>query len=294
MTKKILINYANAHFRQSQQKNAESAKIIGNVDKVICYSETDIDTDFFTQNKHILSQQKGGGYWLWKPYIILKTLLSKDTSDGDIIIYCDSGVNIIRDLTDIFDLPKKYNQDIILFDYETAKSMTKRDTFIALGCDTPNAHNAPHFAGTYSVYKKSKTSIAFVQQWIDNSTEQTLIDTPSQMGNEYPEFWCHRHDESTLSLTAFQFGVQSTLQTYDVWCDYRNRYATTAKVLRKKQMGHIPNRYFMSTRKDNRTTLQRIQYHVSFYKEYKQRYQGIDLIKYILRVVLKHILTGRR
>ena len=43
--------------------------------------------------KEILSfiqahNQRGAGYWIWKPYIIWKTL--QDVEDGDIVCYIDS------------------------------------------------------------------------------------------------------------------------------------------------------------------------------------------------------------
>lgn len=51
-------------------------------------TRADLDPSFCKENSKILSVQRGGGLWLFKPYIILKMLLSMQ--DGDILCYCDS------------------------------------------------------------------------------------------------------------------------------------------------------------------------------------------------------------
>jgi hypothetical protein len=51
----------------------------------------DIDHCFKQKNKHIL-QQRQHGYWIWKPYIILKKLLEID--ENDILCYNDSKLNM--------------------------------------------------------------------------------------------------------------------------------------------------------------------------------------------------------
>jgi hypothetical protein len=37
-------------------------------------NKEEIDNDFKTKYNNILSLNRGGGYWLWKPYIINETL----------------------------------------------------------------------------------------------------------------------------------------------------------------------------------------------------------------------------
>ena len=84
-----LINYANSGYVKSRAKQKETALTIAGIQKVIEYNYGDID-DFFKQScpKHF-GNPRGAGYWVWKPYFILKTL---DTlQDGDVLVYCDSG-----------------------------------------------------------------------------------------------------------------------------------------------------------------------------------------------------------
>ena len=54
------------------------------------YSRKQLEkTKFYTDNKNTLDQDKGAGWWIWKPYYILKTL--KSATNGDYVIYSDCG-----------------------------------------------------------------------------------------------------------------------------------------------------------------------------------------------------------
>ena len=87
--KKYFINYANSveKYLKQQEINLDSAKKNLNFDEYICYTDKDIDFDFYEKNKFILNQRRGAGYWLWKPYVILKTL--NQMQNGDLLFYLD-------------------------------------------------------------------------------------------------------------------------------------------------------------------------------------------------------------
>ena len=56
------------------EKLLQSVKIYGEEFNIIVFKKNDIDNDFIEKNKSILNCTRGGGYWLWKPYIINETL----------------------------------------------------------------------------------------------------------------------------------------------------------------------------------------------------------------------------
>jgi hypothetical protein len=86
-------------------------------------------------NKHknfILKNNRGYGYWLWKSFIILKTLESID--EEDIIVYADSGcslnINGLNRLNEYFDIVKNSKYGILTFETPfIEKQYTKRDVF---------------------------------------------------------------------------------------------------------------------------------------------------------------------
>ena len=90
---KIHINYAKNRYLNSQKKCSISALENG-FDVSIPYKFSDIDPDFANKNSWILSLPRGAGYWLWKPYLILKTL--NTMSESDWLMYTDSGMYFLK------------------------------------------------------------------------------------------------------------------------------------------------------------------------------------------------------
>src|SRR4051812_31036380 len=97
MSKTILVSYAGASdpafdamLRAAQAALVASART-GGVDGVVSWDlQRLVETPFYQQNQGILDVARGGGYWLWKPYIILDTLRDIAHED-DFVIYWDVG-----------------------------------------------------------------------------------------------------------------------------------------------------------------------------------------------------------
>jgi len=53
------------------------------------FTPEDIDVSFKEKLGKYWNETRGGGLWLWKPYIVYKTL--EKLNDGDFLVYCDSG-----------------------------------------------------------------------------------------------------------------------------------------------------------------------------------------------------------
>ena len=95
MAKLYVCNYANEKYYPQQQLNTQSAYEKGKVDEVLEFHEQDI-VDLKKIYPEHFKIARGGGLWLWKPYIILKAL--DMIEDGDYLFYWDSGAVFIDDL----------------------------------------------------------------------------------------------------------------------------------------------------------------------------------------------------
>src|SRR5690606_34519800 len=84
---------------KTSQKLCVSSSLKYGADGCRVYGPADLDTEFLGRNKAIMCQPRGCGYWLWKPYIIANTMAGM--SDGDILVYADSGVEFIAPLRHI-------------------------------------------------------------------------------------------------------------------------------------------------------------------------------------------------
>lgn len=232
--KKVLVNYADNNFKNQQLWNSRFAKFFGKVDEVIEYSPLDIDTKFKSKHDHILSQKKGGGYWLWKPYLIKKTL--DLVEEGEYIIYLDSGSLLIRNVNHLISKLEESKQDVMVFSLPlTEYQWTKRDAFKLMECDIDEFVNSNQRLGGYIIIKKSKFSEDFINELLDYSCDDRIItDKDNELGfSNYSNFIAHRHDQSVLSLLSKKWDIKP-FQDPSEYRDYVN-------INRKKEFTTIEN-----------------------------------------------------
>jgi hypothetical protein len=206
---KLLINYANNVFRKSQTLNSITGKKIASFDKVISYSPKDIEAGFYKKNRKILDCKIGNGYWLWKPYFIKKSL--EILTEGDFLFYCDSGAYFIEQITPFIDICRETGQEIIPFELlHKEKIWTKRDAFILLDCDTPEYTDSRQFLSSFILFKKSKFTVKFANEYLHYSQDERLItDLDNTCGYpNYPGFIAHRHVQSIFSILIKKYALE--------------------------------------------------------------------------------------
>jgi hypothetical protein len=207
--RKVLINFATLKFYEAQQRNAETARKVGGFDKVICYSRKDIDPEFRRRNRSILRGRIGAGYWLWKPYLIKRTLATLE--EGDFLFYCDAGSHFIDRIDPLIEVATRDQQPVIPFDLVfPERRNTKRDTFILMGCDAPRFTETSQRQGGFILMRKSPFAQTFVDEFLALAQDARLItNTPSRLGAEYPDFVAHRNDQSIFSLLTKRYGLDA-------------------------------------------------------------------------------------
>ncbi len=208
--RKVLINYADGLFAKSQQLNTESGLTIAGFQQAFAYQFSDIDRRFLAENRWTLTRSKGAGYWLWKPYFILKTL--QELSAGDILFYCDAGASFINSIDPLVEVSIDTGQDIIPFDVGlTEKLFTKRDAFILMDCDKAEYSETSQRQASFILFRKSPMSMEFAREYLSFGTDiRILSDIPNEMGlPNYPGFVAHRHDQSIFSLLSKKYQLKA-------------------------------------------------------------------------------------
>ena len=150
----------------------------------------------------MLDARKGGGYWLWKPYLINKIML--DSWNGDYIVYCDSGVEIINNLSDIINA---MDQDIFLF----TNGLQHADWCKA---DVMEAVNHKQIEHAYNQVQASvifirvtEFSRIFIKEWLLWCQMPGLIDDSPSVLSNHAQFREHRHDQAVLTCMAYKYGL---------------------------------------------------------------------------------------
>jgi hypothetical protein len=215
--KKIYCIYGSESFYEKTLVTEETAMRVGKVDKFYTYRPPDLHVDnFYENNKEILSQEPGGGFWAWKPFIILQTMDKVD--DGDIVLYTSTGMEVLEDLDPLFEITKYSKDNRMLFDASLVhgthlhSQYTKRDCFVAMGLDEPKYWEPRMLHAGFCVFMKTQQNIDFIKEWLKYTTNKLAIwDTippmPSTCGlPNLPGFGEHRWDQSILSLLSVKHG----------------------------------------------------------------------------------------
>jgi hypothetical protein len=167
------------------------------IDAIRIYNKKDLDKNFLTKNAGILTQKRGAGYWLWKPYIILKTLES--IPENDVLLYVDAGIKIIKDITPLINFTKSY--DMIFFESGLQNhTFIKRDAMVHMGMDDEKYLDESMLMSGIVFFKNTKTSRNFVKEWLRYCENPAILtDIPSKH-TEFTNFKDNRHDQTVLSL----------------------------------------------------------------------------------------------
>lgn len=208
----IFISYADQRFQRRQRMAAYSAIVNGGVDRCIQYGPEDLEPDFVRRNQFLLSRQKGAGFWVWKPHIILDAMTRVDA--GDVIIYCDSGSLITGSLAPLVETCQTLTDGVLGFDVEDGfieRQWTKRDAFVLTGCDRSQYWDTPQLRGGTIVFVNCEASRQFVCDWMNLVRQVRLVsDMPSLCEHpEFDDFQSHRHDQSLFSLLYKKRGYAS-------------------------------------------------------------------------------------
>ena len=206
-------------------------------DQIKIFKENDFDQKMNNFILKITKEKKRGfGYWIWKPYFVLKVL--EESNFGDIVNYVDIGCHIIGEnkkrfndylniLNDenIWLLPFQYKEDYKIlnnkYHYPRIEEykFTKSDLFEYYDClNNKEIINTPQFwAGSFFI-KKTENSLYFMKQWLDIFFKRfDLVDDTNSKKENHTDFIENRHDQSVFSILCKKNFI-TALSAYE--CDW--------------------------------------------------------------------------
>jgi len=167
-----------------------------------------LKTDFYKDNQQILDQPRGCGYWLWKPYYILKKL--EEVSDNDVVFYADCADVFLPQLIPF--LRENFNNSnvMLLQGAYKNKDWTKRDCFVLMGCDEEKYWDHNQLEAGIGFFKKTPKTLEIVSEWLEFcKNPHILTDIPNECGyHNFPSFQDHRHDQSILTNIAIKHNLR--------------------------------------------------------------------------------------
>ena len=215
-----LVNYADEKFKGEQSFIEEVHSKNFNI---ISYDrDWLVSTDFYKDNQSLLDEETGGGWWAWKPYVILDSL--SKVEKNDYIIYCDCGDMVSPNIKSyVENTLSKDEFCLLLLGNNQNKYYTKKDCFILMGCDESDYWNSNQLEAGVHVWKATEQSIKIVSNWMNFCLDSRIIkDDKSVLSEELTSFKAHRNDQSILTNIAIMEGLSVSNQEFRnfIECDY--------------------------------------------------------------------------
>ena len=202
--KKYFITFAHRCCNKSKVRALKSALEPGGFDFATAHDMNYLSEKFRHTHSAILTKRRGGGYWLWKPYIILKTLIER-MSDNDLLMYQDADSYLIQDAGPLLKLCQDLKAGVLVFHSRyIEKYYSKRDAFILMGMDDERVYDSYQRMGGFVVLRKNCQSLQFIMEWLAYAMDpRILTDIPNQMEKpNLPGFKENRHDQTVISLLS--------------------------------------------------------------------------------------------
>lgn len=200
----VLVSYADGDPVFFQNQHALNASALNRgIDVMHMYRRSHMDSAFYKANKRTLTQARGSGYWLWKPYFILKTMHMYP--DNTLILYADSGAVFTRPLDALFKKLKEHDR-IFVGQGKSAplKRHLKKEAQQALGIDQDEARlKGENIWAFFMALRNTPENRAFIKKWLDVCVQENLLtDVPLDPAHQDQDFEFHQHDQSLLSVVA--------------------------------------------------------------------------------------------
>jgi hypothetical protein len=175
--------------------------------KIILFDKKNIDPVFIQTHKQVFDSARGGGYWIWKPYILYETL--KILDPGETLLYIDSKYEILEPITDWLST----KPDLCVWKNKPnsgqyfMKNWCKMDVIDRFDMfDKVFVENAEDCWAGMIFVRKTEQTLAYVEEWLSMCNYENISDSPSQEKNA-PMFTDHRHDQSLLSIVLHKHQI---------------------------------------------------------------------------------------
>jgi len=202
--KRHFVTYGDAAFAAAKTRIANEASATGEFDEVIAYGPEDVSPD--VRQGPLWNEKRGGGYWTWKPDIILQSL--NRAEDNDIVVYVDSGCEVggggeWKKYWRILQTKELIVQGI----YQVNRNWTRQSAIDFFNDIQKEWLNRCQFLSGIIFFRKTQSTMQLVSEWRDLMLRHPEIVkdvTPAEYAHEPPFLKENRHDQTVLSALIYR------------------------------------------------------------------------------------------
>lgn len=194
--KKIFVTYGNEVYYNSLYRIKKEVEQTKRFDEIRIYTDKDLPQSLL--GHELFAHSRGGGYWLWKPWVVLDTL--KDMQEDDILVYSDAGSKIFdhKEWDKWFRIMER--KSALFFFYSGSMEKWARKSILEYFCSVKNLHSYYQLMSGLFLLRKSARHL--IEEWYDvmRLYPEIVMDVDKRMMEyESPKFIENRHDQAVLS-----------------------------------------------------------------------------------------------
>lgn len=199
-------------YRKAKTRISEQIASTERFDKILALGQADLGPEFLKRHRGQLLG-KGYGYYVWKPWIVWKTL--EKMRDGDILFYLDAGfvINVNDESMARLDeyLAATAADEFGWIGFSIPfpiREWTKGLTLERMGVPDEMLPMRQVQSGNLFIRKNERT-VAFAREWYEWCARErcALINHSRMYYKRPPGFREHRHDQSVYSVLAYRRGI---------------------------------------------------------------------------------------
>ncbi len=256
----FFISYGDIRFKESLVRIRKRAKESGLFDRVITYTPKDLPD--FIKSSPLMAFKRGGGYWVWKPYIIYHTL--NNCKEGDVVYYVDSGCTLNADSDEWIKFQKyiesynaiffQYRKDYKYTGWENVCSKPDNNSTEIIHWMKPSCvtyfdnylhdEGFQHFDkiwGGFMIIKKTKQLISMIEDWyrITLFNPELIMDPfGDELTNLPDSFNLHRHDQAIITPLIYHYKERDNILVLPETSESNTQ--TAAVIASRYRVGKLP------------------------------------------------------
>jgi len=221
----VFVSYGDDRFKVSLDRIVRQARKSGRFDKVLKYTPKDLPD--YVRSSPLFAEEKGGGYWCWKPYVIWDAL--RHCEIGDVVYYADAGCSLDGDSSEWAEFSQHLKSySAIFFQYRRDYSYPGWERYCGNDCvdktaikhwmkpslidyfkqygDSDLFEFSSLWAGFIIIKKTERPSIVLDEWRRITMLHPELVAPPFgvELINLPQSYYAHRHDQSILTpLVSF-------------------------------------------------------------------------------------------
>lgn len=208
IVKLITFGGGSVEYREAAERLIKQAQNFQSINVSRAYTDVDLPPEYYKLfNGLIDGYVTGHGLYSWKPYLIYAEL--SELEPNDVLVYIDAGCELnkggIRRFDDYLSYTSK--NEVLLFELQHPNRFWTKNHPKLIGY--PEHFFRNQLASGILFLKNTEETRRMIKMWLDLCAYENglLLKDPDESEQQLPGFMKHRHDQSCLSICAYQHNV---------------------------------------------------------------------------------------